>query len=104
MVSAFFPCLYLSGTIRLLVFSKAMHIGLKRSWSAERLPVCLSLALFHTDRFNRGDCVAFGMLWVDQHIDRLSQFHWRRLRDIGAELVRRIGPGVCPLGNDHLSG
>jgi hypothetical protein len=70
-----------------------MHIGLKSYWSPERLPVCLSLALFHTDRFNRGDRVAFGMLWVDQHIDRLSQFHKHSLWYIAAELVRRICPG-----------
>src|ERR1700736_413224 len=63
-----------------------------------------SLALFHTDRFNRGDNVAFGAVWVNKNIDRLSQFHMHGLRCIAAELVRRICPGVCPLSNDDLSG
>lgn len=63
----------------------------------------LVLALFHTDRFNRGDGVVFGIVWVNQNIDRLSQFHVHSLRYIAAKLLRRIGSGICPLCNDDLS-
>ena len=61
-------------------------------------------ALFHTDRFDRSNSVAFGMVWVDKNIDRLSQFNMHSLWCIAAELVHRICPGVCLLGNDDLSG
>src|SRR5215467_4052668 len=80
-----------------------MHIGLKSSSSPLRSPVRLSLALFHTDRFNRGNSVTFGVVRVNEHIDRLSQFHMHRNWYITAELVRRMCPGVCPLCNDNLT-
>ena len=83
-------------------FFKSLAQQIASSSHPSCLPVHLKLALFHTDRSNGHDGTAFGLVWVNQHIDRLSQFDRHSCRDKAAESVLGLCPGVCPLGDDRL--